>query len=96
MSEIRVRNDTGELLDDVRVTPAGGDPVSLGPLPPGASSDWKPFGSVPRYPSIDASGPGGELVHRPMESGQELPEGRYTMALRIESDRLVVDVYAEG
>ena len=96
MSEIRVRNDTGESLDDVRVTPAGGDPVSLGSLPPGASSDWKPFGIVPRYPSIDASGPGCELVHRPIESGQELPEGRYTLALRIESDRLVVDVHAEG
>ncbi len=96
MSEIRVRNDTGELLDDVRVTPAGGDPVSLGSLPPGASSDWKPFDSVPRYPSIDASGPGRELVHRPIESSQELPEGRYTMVLRIESDRLVVDVNAEG
>ena len=96
MSEIRVRNDTGESLDDVRVTPAGGDPVSLGSLPPGASSDWKPFGIVPRYPSIDASGPGRELVHRPIESGQELPEGRYTFALRIESDRLVVDVHAEG
>ena len=35
MSEIRVRNDTGESLDDVRVTPAVGDPVSLGSLPPG-------------------------------------------------------------
>jgi hypothetical protein len=34
-------------------------------------------------------------VHRPLESGQELPEGRYTYALRIESDRLVVDVHAE-
>ena len=95
MSEIRVRNDTGELLVDVRVTPAGGDPVSLGSLPPGAVSDWEPFGSAPRYPSIDASAPGRELVHRPMESGQELPEGRYTYALRFESDRLVVDVHPE-
>jgi hypothetical protein len=96
MSEIRLRNDTGESLDDVRVTPAGGDPVSLGPLPPGESSDWKPFDRVPRYPSIDASGAGRHLVHRPIESGQELPEGRYTLALRIESDRLVVDVHAES
>ena len=35
-------------------------------------------------------------MHRPIESGQELPEGRYTLALRIEFDRLVVDVHAEG
>lgn len=96
MSEIRLRNDTGESLDDVRVTPAGGDPVSLGPLPPGASSDWKQVDRVPRYPSIDASGPGRDLVHRPLESSPELPEGRYTFALRIESDRLVVDVHAEN
>lgn len=95
MSEIRVRNDTGEHLDDVRVTPAGGDPVSLGSLPPGAVSDWQTVGNAPRYPSIDASAPGRDLVHRPMESGEELPEGRYTYALRIEYDRLVVDVHPE-
>ncbi len=97
MSEIRVRNETGESLDDVRVTPAGGEPRSVGPLPSGAVSGWQAVDTVQRYPAIEASGPGTDLVHLPYEgAGQPaLPEGRYTYALRIESDRLVVDLEPE-
>ncbi len=91
MSEIRVRNDTGNDLEVVGVTLAGGGPqLELGPLPPGAASDWQRVDVVPRYPSIEATMAGTDLVHRPYESGQAMPEGRYTYVLRIEADRLVV------
>jgi hypothetical protein len=98
MSEIRVRNDTGRGLDTVRATLAGAtQPVLLGPLPPGAVSDWQTVHAVPRYPAIEASGPGTDLVHLPYEDeGQALlAEGRYTYVLRIESDRLVVGLEPE-
>jgi hypothetical protein len=98
MSEIRVRNDTGHHLDTVRASLAGAQPLALGPLPPGAVSDWQTVDVVQRYPAVEASGPGTDLVHRPYEDeGQAtLAEGRYTYVLRIESDRLVVGVEPEA
>jgi hypothetical protein len=97
MREIRVRNDTGEALDDVRVTGTG-DPLSLGPLPPGAVSSWQAVDAAPRYPAIEASGPGVDLVHLPYEGDAQadLPPGRYTYALRLEGGRLVVGLEQEG
>jgi len=55
MSEIRVRNDTGEALDDVRISVAEGS-RSLGPLAPAAESSWQPVETVHRYPAVEASG----------------------------------------
>ncbi|TGN64243.1 hypothetical protein EXE59_09990 [Nocardioides eburneiflavus] len=96
MSEIRVRNDTGHDLVDVRLTRAGGqgDPVPLGPLPPGSVSGWVPVETVHRYPAIEASGPGTDLVHLPYAGSDQpaLPEGRWTYVLRLEGGRLVVDL----
>ena len=84
MSEIRVRNDTGQALDDVRVTPADGlqPAVLLGSIPPGSVSDWLPVATVQRYPTIEASGLGVDLVHLPYAGSAQaaLPEGRYTYA----------------
>ena len=54
--------------------------------------------TVQRYPAVEASGPGTDLVHLPYE-GEEQPalaEGRYTYVLRIESDRLVVDLVPDS
>ena len=99
MSEVRVRNDTGALLDEVRLTLAGAQhPLVLGPLPPGSSSDWQSVTTVHRYPAVEASGPGTELVHLPYEGETQpsLADGRYTYSLRIESDRLVVDLLPES
>lgn len=93
MSEVRVRNETGSPLDDVRVTPsAAAPPVSVGPLGPGSASGWHRVAGAARYPSVEASGPGGDLVHRPLEDAGRatLPEGRYTYVLRLEGGRLVV------
>ena len=99
MSEIRVRNDTGEPLDAVRVTGLAGvpQPWVLGPLPHGAVSDWQPVTVVRRYPAIEASGPGTDLVHLPFEAEAQptLPEGRYTYVLRLEEGRLVVGLEPE-
>lgn len=100
MSEIRVRNDTGQDLADVRLTPAGGqggpvpDPVPLGPLPPGSVSDWLPVDTVQRYLAVEASGPGADLVHLPYAGSDQpaLAEGRWTYVLRLEGGRLVVDL----
>jgi hypothetical protein len=101
VSEIRVRNDTGHDLADVRLTPAGGqgdagqgDPVQLGPLPPGSVSEWVAVDTVQRYPPIEASGPGTDLVHLPYAGSDQpaLPEGRWTYVLRLEAGRLVVDL----
>jgi hypothetical protein len=96
VSEIRVRNDTGHDLADVRLTPAGGqgDPVPLGPLPPGSVSEWVAVDTVHRYPPIEASGPGTDLVHLPYAGSDQpaLPEGRWTYVLRLEGGRLVVDL----
>jgi hypothetical protein len=99
MSEIRVRNETGQSLYDVRVEPADEPrPISLGPVPPGAVSDWHPVPTVHRYPAIQASGPGADLVHLPYEGTTQpaLPEGRYTYVLRLQAGRLVVDLEAEA
>ena len=99
MSEIRVRNDTGAVLDEVRLTLAGSpQPLVLGPLPPGSVSDWHPVPAVQRYPAVEASGPGAELVHLPYEGEDQptLTDGQYTYALRIESDRLVVDLVPDS
>ena len=51
-----------------------------------------------RYPAVEASGPGTDLVHLPYEGEEQpvLPEGRYTYVLRIESDRLVVDLVPDS
>jgi len=96
MSEIRVRNDTGVALDEVRLTlvDAPERPISLGPIPPGSVSDWHPVPTVHRYPAIEASGPGTDLVHLPYEGTAQpaLPTGRYTYQLRVEAGRLVVDL----
>ncbi|HYN32109.1 MAG TPA: hypothetical protein VES40_05755 [Ilumatobacteraceae bacterium] len=100
MSEIRVRNDTGEPLDTVRMTGLAGvpQPWALGPLPHGAVSDWHPVTVVRRYPAIEASGPGTDLVHLPYEgeaAQPALPDGRYTYVLRLEEGRLVVGLEPE-
>lgn len=96
MSEIRVRNDTGVELDEVRLGGAEGD-RSLGPLAPGAESSWQPVDSVHRYPAIEASGAGLDLVHLPYEGDAQpdLPSGRYTYALRLDGGRLVVGLEQE-
>ena len=100
MSEIRFRNDTGQALDDVRVTPAEGlqRPISLGSIPSGSVSDWMSVPTVGRYPAIEASGLGLDLVHLPYEGSAQpaLPEGRYTYVLRLEAGRLVVDLELEA
>lgn len=97
MSEIRVRNDTGEALDDVRIGRAGGS-QSLGPLLPGAMSSWVPVDTVQRYPVLEASGVDVDLVHLPYEGDNQpgLPTGRYTYSLRLEGGRLVVGLEQEG
>jgi hypothetical protein len=96
VSEIRVRTDTGQDLAGVRLTPAGGqgDPVPLGPLPPGSVSDWLPVDTVQRYPAVEASGAGTDLVHLPYAGSDQpaLAEGRWTYVLRLEGGRLVVDL----
>ena len=96
MSEIRVRNDTGEALDEVRIGGAEGF-QSLGSLPPGAVSSWRPVDAVQRYPTIEASGSGVDLVHLPYEGEAQphLPSGRYTYALRLEGGRLVLGLEQE-
>ena len=96
MSEIRVRNDTGEALDEVRLGGAAGF-QSLGSLPPGAVSSWRPADAVHRYPAIEASGPGADLVHLPYEGDAQadLPSGRYTYVLRLEGGRLLVGLEQE-
>ena len=93
MSEIRVRNDTGEALDDVRISVAEGS-RSLGPLAPAAESSWQPVETVHRHPAVEASGPGVDLVHLPYEGRAQvdLPPGRYTYVLRLDGGRLVVDL----
>lgn len=97
MSEVRIRNDTGQDLDDVLLTPPGGSPVSLGSLPPGAVSAWVPVDTAQRYPSIEATGPEVSLVHLPYEGTDQAPlaEGRYTYALRLDGGRAVVDLELE-
>lgn len=99
MSEIRVRNDTGQHLDEVRVRDVDRPRrrMSLGPVPSGSVSDWHPVPTVQRYPAIEATGPGADLVHVPYEGAAQpaLPVGRYTYVLRIEAGRMVVDLEPE-
>ena len=66
--------------------------LSLGPLASGAVSSWHPVGAVHRYPAVEASGPGIDLMHLPFDGDAQadLPAGRYTYVLRLEGGRLVV------
>lgn len=100
MSQIRVRNDTGADLDEVRLTQLAGSPrpLPLGPLRQAATTDWIEVAAVPRYPAVEASGAAGELVHLPYEAERQpsLPAGRYTYVLRIEGGRLVIDLHHDG
>ena len=97
MSEIRLRNDTGQPLDEVRLT-GGEEALSVGPLPPGTESGWLPVSAAHRYPALEASAPGVDLVHLAFEGGGQaaLPDGRYTYVLRLEDGRLVVDLETEA
>lgn len=99
MSEVRVRNETGEALDAVRVSGLGEpQPWVLGPLPHRAVSEWHPAPVVRRYPAIEASASGADLLHLPYqgEAQPHLPDGRYSYVLRIDEGRLVVDLQPEG
>ena len=98
MSEIRVRNDTGEALDEVRVTAGGRDPGRWGPSRRGrcrTGTRSTPFSAIRRS---RRPGPGVDLVHLPYEGDAQpdLPSGRYTYALRLEGGRLVVGLEQEG
>jgi hypothetical protein len=89
-------NDTGGALEEVRIGGAEGF-QSLGSLPAGGVSSWHPVETVHRYPAIEASGHGVDLVHLPYEGDAQpdLPSGRYTYALRLEGGRLVVGLEHE-
>lgn len=99
MSEVRVLNETGVTLAVVRVSGLAGvpQPWELGPLLPGAVSGWHPVAVVRRYPAVEASGPGSDLVHLPYDGEDQLalPDGRYTYVLRLEAGRLVVGLEPE-
>ena len=102
MSEIRLRNDTGEALNDVRLTTPD--------RPRRSRCRWGPSRRAPvfelgtrsptaqRHPAIEAI----RARHQPRAPSLRghgaqpvLPAGRYTYALRLEVGRLVVDLEPE-
>lgn len=100
MAHVRMRNDTGEDLEAVRLhlLRAGTEPVDFGPLRHGAASDYHELPGIRRVAQVEASGPGGPLVLQPYDvvGEPELPPGHYTYRLGSVHGRLTLDVDEDG
>jgi hypothetical protein len=92
--EIRIKNASGIDFDSVRVVFPDRDEASFGPIPNGASSDFKRTARAYRYAEIHVNAGGRELSLQPYDyvGESELPPGRYSYVLDIQDDRLTIDL----
>jgi hypothetical protein len=92
--EIRIRNDSEIDFDSVRVVFPDRDEAHFGPIPKGASSDFKTTTRAYRYAEIHVNAGGRELRLQPYDyvGERELSPGRYSYVLGIQGDRLTVDL----
>ena len=92
--EIRIRNGSEIDFDSVRVVFPDRDEAHFGPIPKGASSDFKRTARAYRYAEIHVSAGGRELRLQPYDyvGESQLAPGRYSYVLGIQEDRLTVDL----
>jgi hypothetical protein len=92
--EIRIRNDSEIDFDSVRVVFPDRDEAHFGPIPKGASSDFKSTKRAYRYAEIHVNAGGRELRLQPYDYVGEraLTPGRYTYVLGVQGDRLTVNL----
>lgn len=100
MPHVRIHNATGHDLDTVvlYVPTASRESVDFGPLPSGTYSTYKQVPTAYRVAEIEVSGPGGSLYLRPYDYVGERPlgEGQHTYHLRLDRDRLAIDLISSG
>jgi hypothetical protein len=84
--DIRIRNDSEIDFDSVRVVFPDRDEAHFGPIPKGASSDFKSTTRAYRYAEMLRLQPYDYVGER------QLSPGRYTYVLGIQGDRLTVDL----
>ena len=92
--EIRIRNDSEIDFASVRVVFPDRDEAHFGPIPKGASSDFKSTTRAYRYAEIHVNAGGRELRLQPYDYVGELQltPGRYTYVLGIQGDRLTINL----
>jgi len=92
--EIRIRNDSEIDFDSVRVVFPDRDEAHFGPIPKGASSDFKSTTRAYRYAEIHVNAGGRELRLQPYDyvGEHQLTPGRYTYVLGIQDNRLTINL----
>jgi hypothetical protein len=92
--EIRIRNSSEIDFDSVRVVFPDRDEAHFGPIAKGASSDFKRTTRAYRYAEVHVNAGGKELMLMPYDyvGEHELPPGRYTYVLGVQSGRLTIDL----
>lgn len=92
--EIRIRNASEIDFDSVRVVFPDRDEAHYGPIPIGASSDFKRTARAYRYSEIHVNAGGREFTLQPFDyvGERQLAPGRYSYVLRVQGDRLTVDL----
>lgn len=92
--EIRIRNASEIDFASVRVVFPDRDEAHFGPIPKGASSDFKRTARAYRYAEIQVSAGGRELRLQPFDyvGERQLAPGRYSYVLGVQGERLTVDL----
>ena len=92
--EIRIRNDSEIDFASVRVVFPDRDEAHFGPIPKGASSDFKSTTRAYRYAEIHVNAGSRELRLQPYDyvGEHQLTPGRYTYVLGIQGDRLTINL----
>lgn len=89
---VRVRNESGEDLNRVRVRFPDTGETDYGAIPNGATSAFHATTRAYRYAPVVANARDRELSFQPMDyvGEQELAAGRYTYVLRVSSGVLTI------
>lgn len=92
--EIQIRNGSEIDFDSVRIVFPDRDEAQFGPIPKGASSDFKSTARAYRYAEIHVNASGRELRLQPYDYVGERPldPGRYSYVLGVQGERLTVDL----
>ena len=92
--EVRIRNASEIDFDSVRVVFPDRDEAHFGPIPKGASSDFKRTTRAYRYAEIHVNAGGRELVLQPYDyvGERQLDPGRYSYVLGVQENRLTIDL----
>jgi hypothetical protein len=95
--QVRVRNDSGTRLENVKVTFPGPNKDWFGNLAPGAGSDYADVAKAYRYAPVEAVGTGRTLRFMPADYVGEKPlaPGMYTYSLGVDAGGLTLKLVTD-